>query len=128
MVLDTNVLLSSTLWDKSESQKLLFRLIKSGADIFCSREILDEYERVLKRDFEYGDEEAGYIRDKILSFAKLVEPGERLEIVKNDPSDDRILECAVAASADYLITYDKHLLKLKQFRGIMVVKPEEIFQ
>lgn len=51
VVFDTNILISSTLWDGSVSQKLLFKLIEQDAVIFSSTGILEEYQRILKRDF-----------------------------------------------------------------------------
>ncbi len=60
---DTNVLLSSTLWDGSVAQKLVFKLIKHDVKIFASENILSEYKKVLKRDFEYSN-------DKLLGIVK----------------------------------------------------------
>ena len=57
VVFDTNVLLSSTLWDGSVAQKLLFELINSDYVILSSLSIIAEYQKVLKRDFEYSDED-----------------------------------------------------------------------
>lgn len=128
VVLDTNVLLSSTLWDGSEAQKLLFKLIRSDIKVFTSPDILSEYERVLKRDFDYSDGEILNILEKVLAFAALVKPSEKIAVVKEDPDDDKIIECAVAANAEYIITYDKHLLNLGRFRGIKVVKPNEVLR
>ena len=45
-------------------------------------------------------------------------------IVKEDPDDNKIIECAVACGADFILTYDKHLLRLKEFRGIKIIMPE----
>jgi predicted nucleic acid-binding protein len=71
---DTNALLSSTLWDGSVAQKLLFCLIRKEIGLFTSPSILLEYQNVLKRDFEYSDEEIAKIIEKILSAFKLVVP------------------------------------------------------
>jgi uncharacterized protein len=45
--------------------------------------------------------------------------------VKSDPDDDRILECAAAANSDYVVTDDKHLLRLVQYQGIRIVNIRE---
>lgn len=68
IVLDTNVLLSSTLWDGSVAQKLLFKLIKGGVKIFASENILSEYKKVLERDFEYSGEKILSVLEKITLF------------------------------------------------------------
>jgi predicted nucleic acid-binding protein len=54
-------------------------------------------------------------------------PVETLTVVLDDPTDDRILECAVAAHSDHLITGDKHLLKLGSHLGTRIIKPAEFF-
>ena len=46
-------------------------------------------------------------------------------MVKEDPDDDMIVECALESHSKYLITYDKHLLNLKEYHGIRIIKPEE---
>jgi len=126
VVFDTNVLISSTLWQGSVSQKLLFKLIKENIKIYSSKEILLEYQKILKRDFNYSDKEISEIMDKILIFVTLVEPKEKVRIVKDDPEDDKIIETAIASFSDYILTYDKHLLKLKKFKNVKIIKPEKL--
>jgi len=128
VVLDTNVLISATLWDESVSQKLLFELINSGCEIFVSAEILAEYQRVLKRDFGYADKNICLIINKILRFSSLVVRLEKIELVKDDPEDDKIVSCAVSSSSDYIITYDKHLLRLREFKWGRILTPDEFLR
>ncbi len=124
IVFDTNVLISATQWDGSVAQKLLFKLINTEHNIFSSPDILAEYQKVLKRDFEYTDVELVSIMEKVLSFVTKVEPTKRLNVLKEDPSDDRIIECASEAEAEFIISYDKHLLKLKEYEEIKIITPE----
>ena len=125
VTLDTNVLLSATLWDGSVAQKLLFDLIRQGIKIYSTTEILSEYQEILKRDFDFSDTEVSEIMGKVLAFVTLVSPQTKIKAVKNDPDDDVIIECAFESESKYIITYDKHLLNLKEFRGIRIIKPEE---
>ena len=122
---DTNVLLSATLWDGSVAQKLLFDLIRQRIKIYSTTEILSEYQEILRRDFNFSDEEISEIMEKVLAFVTLVSPQTKIKAVKDDPDDDKIIECALESQSKYIITYDKHLLNLKEFRGIRVIKPEE---
>ena len=122
---DTNVLLSATLWDGSVAQKLLFDLIRQGVKIYSTTEILSEYQEILKRDFDFSDTEVSEIMGKVLAFVTLVSPQTKIKAVKNDPDDDVIIECAFESESKYIITYDKHLLDLKEFRGIRIIRPEE---
>ncbi len=48
---------------------------------------------------------------------ELVEPGIKLSVIANDPEDDKIIECAVAARADYIVSGDKHLLSFPLISG-----------
>ncbi len=122
---DTNVLVSSTQWDGSVAQKLLFDLIRASRKIFTSPEILAEYQKILKRDFGYSDENAVPIMQKVLSFVTIVIPQEEIKVVLDDPDDDKIIACAIESKSEYIITYDLHLLNLKEYRGIRIIKPEE---
>ncbi len=100
VVFDTNILISSTLWNGSVSQRLLFKLIDKDVTIYSSKEILNEFKKVLRRDFEYTDE----------------------EIIN-------IMECAIASNSKYIITFDKkHLLILKEYKGIQIITPEEMLK
>ena len=128
VTVDTNFLISATQLDYSVAHKLLKKFILSDAIIFTTQDILDETTEVLERDFEYSKNEAKNIIEKILLFAKLIEPKQKLEIVKDDPDDNKVVECAMESSSDYIITYDRHLLKLKYYNGIKIIKPEEILK
>lgn len=121
---DTNTLLSATLWDGSVAQKLLYDLIRQNVKIYSSLEILNEYQKVLKRDFDFSDEDAAEIMEKVLAFVTLIKPKEKVKVVKDDPDDNIIIECALESNSKYIITYDPHLLKLKEYEKIQIIKPE----
>ena len=53
----------------------------------------------------------------------MVDPQFGLDVITDDPDDNRILECAVAASASYIISGDDHLLALEKYKGIVVLPP-----
>lgn len=122
---DTNVLLSATLWDGSIAQKLLFDLIRQNVKIHSSTKILSEYQEVLKRDFDFSDENIAEIMEKVLTFITLVNPTMKVEVVKEDPDDNLIIECALESISKYIITYDKHLLDIEEYQGIRVITPIE---
>ena len=128
IVFDTNVLISSTLWDESIAQKLLFKLIVLDAKIFTSIPIISEYKNVLKRDFDYIEEEIESILEKIISFLTVIQVAEEVDIVKKDPDDNKIMECALSSSSEYIVTYDKHLLDIETFKGIKIVKPQGLLR
>ncbi|PIN94127.1 putative toxin-antitoxin system toxin component, PIN family [Candidatus Pacearchaeota archaeon CG10_big_fil_rev_8_21_14_0_10_31_24] len=126
---DTNVLVSATFWNGASS-KLMEMAQICDINLVLSDDILNEYFRVL--DYE---EIKDKIKDKnleikesmmgILNLVEIVSPKNRIDIIKEDPSDNIILECALEGKVDYIISQDKHLLKLKEFKGIKIVKPED---
>ncbi|MBS3084161.1 putative toxin-antitoxin system toxin component, PIN family [Candidatus Pacearchaeota archaeon] len=128
ITLDTNFLISATQWDYSVANKLLVKLIERNDPLFVSKEIIDEFSGILMRDFDYSYLEIQEIIPFVMMFAKLVQPIEKIEVIKEDSDDNKILECAVVSNSEFIITYDlRHLLILKEFRGIKIIKPEELF-
>lgn len=128
VVLDTNVLISATLWKGSEAQKLLIKLTESNFKLFTSKDILSEYGRVLIRDFDHSKEQARIKVERLAVICMLVTSSRKIVVVKEDPADNKIIECAVESSSDYIVTYDKHLLKLKKFENIKILAPEEMMR
>ena len=132
VTLDTNVLMSGILWD-GEASKLLRLVEEKKIQCFVSIEILAEYDRVI-RSSEIMDKVCDYdIRIKsavikIIEICSIVEPKTKILAIKEDPDDDKILECAIEAKVDYIITYDQHILKLKEFSGIKIVSPSEFLR
>lgn len=121
VVLDTNVLVSAFLFTGITSQMVpLWQ--KGSITVLLSREILDEYLRVLAYPkFQLSEEEIkGLIEEELLPFVQVIKPGTRIHVVKRDPSDNKFLECAVAGKADALISGDKDLLVIRHYRRIRI--------
>ena len=125
ITVDTNFLISATQWDYSVAHKLLKKLILINAILFTTKEILDEFAKVLERDFKYSKDEINNILEKTLSFVTLVKPVQKVDVIKDDPDDNKIIECALESKSEYIITYDNHLLKITAYQGIRIIKPEE---
>lgn len=126
--LGTNVLISATFW-KGSSYKIMMRLIDSEFLGFTTNAILQEYRHAVKRDFSLNEQEIDAKVQKLLEFLEIVSPSEAVNVIKDDPSDNKVLEGALEARADYIITYDaKHLLKIKEFQGITIISPEEFLE
>ena len=123
IVCDTNVLVSATLSDGTPRK--LLRLIACGdVENSISLEILAEAKNVLVRPkFGFSPEQVTQAIDVFSVISLLVTPVERVSVVKDDPDDDRILEAALAARADIIVSGDKHLLNLKTWNGIEILSP-----
>lgn len=90
--------------------------------IDISDDIIDEVLRVLRLKFEWPEESLAEAKAQMNEIGHKVTPGPKVDAVAEDPTDNRILECAVAGDSDYLVTGDNHLLKLRQFAGTKIVK------
>ncbi|OHE22874.1 MAG: putative toxin-antitoxin system toxin component, PIN family [Syntrophus sp. RIFOXYC2_FULL_54_9] len=129
VVLDTNVLISALLFSGELGQ--IVEGWKTGAFVpFFSRETFDEFRRVLSYPkFSLTVQEiATLIEDEVLPYCEIVEIGEEILRVCRDPADDPFLSCAVAASADFIISGDKDLLTLGSFRNIPIVTATAFLQ
>jgi uncharacterized protein len=121
-VLDTNVLVSGFHFPKSKPGLILW-LIGAGELInFVSALILEETARILAIKFLWNPAEAEAVLFWLKTFSHFITPKTRLEVI-NDWPNNRILECAVTGKVDDLVTGDKHILTLKVFRGIRIMKP-----
>ena len=89
--------------------------------LVISPAVLEGLEEKLRLKFNLSAEDGVAVRAKLLSAAQLVEPDFILEVIHNDPDDNRILECAVAGKANYIVSGDRHLLRLKEHAGIPIL-------
>ena len=122
IVLDTNVIISGLNFPKSNPDQIL-TLIASGEILnFTSQPIIDETKRILADSFSWTKEEVEAAEFWLKIFSKLVNPKSRLKVIADDP-DNRILECAVEARADFIISGDHHLTDLNTFQQIKIIKP-----
>ena len=79
--------------------------------------IIDEVVRVLMAfKVPLEPEDISWWESLILEKSSLVFPGEHLEVVKNDPDDNKFIEAAVEGNAQYIVSQDRHLLDIKEYR------------
>ena len=121
VVLDTNVIISGLNFPGNE--RLVLELALRGRfEFYMSRFILEEVAGVLMRKFSWDNERAAQAILVIENAATVVEPPHLPEVVEGGHADNRVLECAVAASADYLVTGDRqHLLPIGEHQGTRIV-------
>jgi len=125
---DTNVIISGLNF--SGNPRRIVQMAEDGViQLVVSDAILDEVVKVLRREkFGWEEEEIRRSLRQISRFAEHVEPKQRVDVVKEDPTDNRIIECAAASGSDYLVSGDKHLLKVGQYQGFKIVPPEEFVE
>lgn len=125
VVLDTNVLISAVGWD-AKPEACLEEVLHDEVAGYTSPDLVDELQGVMDYPrFEFTDDETQSFLEVILASFHLVEPGVDLSVVADDPDDDMVVECAVAADADYIISGDSHLQDLDTYQDINIVSPAE---
>jgi putative PIN family toxin of toxin-antitoxin system len=123
VVLDTNVLVSALI-KAGKPRELMLKIAEEKIQLVLSRSILEEFLEVVddKRVRRYVEEDdiIAFLR-VVGSIAKMVRVRSRFKVVKEDPDDDIILRTAHDSRADYIVSGDKHLLSLGEFRGTKIV-------
>src|SRR5437870_5464709 len=119
-VTDSNIIISAL--HRGGVPAKIFDLAQQGeTEIYLSRFIIAEVADILDKKLEWNHERVSQALRALP--ARIINPGpERLHVVADAP-DNRILECALAANAPYLITGDKGLLDLKFYRSIQILTP-----
>lgn len=128
VVLDTNVLISAIMFG-GKSRIILEMGVRGKIRIVISHDILKELSEVLiDKKFKLPKAFIQQTIHELLEITELVINTERVSVMKDDPDDNRILECALCAGAHCIISGDKHLLNLKHFRKIPIVSPNDFLQ
>ena len=121
VVLDSNVIISALNFPGNERMVLELAL-RGRFEFFLSWFILGEVAGVLVRKFGWDEERTAQAVRTLENAATVIEPPPMEEVIEGDHPDNRVLECAVAAHAHYLVTGDRrHLLPLEEHRGARIV-------
>ena len=120
VVFDTNVFVSALTLPGGRGDQALGRIIESEDSLAISKSIIDELLSVLARKFGRDREELARVAVFLSNLGELVEPREAVTILADEP-DNRILECALTAQAQVVVTGDRAMLALGEFQGIRIV-------
>ncbi|MBU0629041.1 MAG: putative toxin-antitoxin system toxin component, PIN family [Nanoarchaeota archaeon] len=125
---DTNTLVSATIIRGNEFN--LLQSIKNRKIILIlSLEILDEFKDVISRaKFNYPTDFVNDEVKKILGISQIVCPKTRIDIIKEDPDDNMVLECAEEGKVDYIVSGDDHLLNLKEYNNIKIIRTADFLR
>lgn len=126
IVCDTNVLISALVFPGGFPDKI-FREVISGRFLNAtSPDLMTELRRVLGKKLGIAPKRVEDAVCLVLRHSQLIYPTERLTVVQNDDSDNRVIECAVTAKAQFLVTGDtKHLLPLASHAGVTMISPAD---
>jgi putative PIN family toxin of toxin-antitoxin system len=128
VVIDTNVFVSSFF---GGNPRKIIDLWKKGKMTLClSKDVLDEYIDVLQR---VGLKDENEIEELLSLFAKgfnilFTTKTPKIRAVKDDPDDDKFIECAAALKAEVIITGDKVLKAVSEYMGIKISTPQQFLK
>jgi uncharacterized protein len=100
----------------------LFGAIGKKPQLSLSDALLSEIRRVLRDKFLWSAPRLDALAARLEKFTRRVQPTVTLDIVHNDPDDNRVLECAVTAGSQYIVSGDNDLLQLGQYNSIQIVR------
>ena len=120
VVFDTNVFVSALTLPDGRGDQALRKIIEGEDSLALSKQILDELLSVLARKFTRNREELARVAVFLSNLGEIVEPAESLTVLADEP-DNRIVECALAANAQLIVTGDRAMLALGEYQGIRIV-------
>ena len=126
IVLDTNVFISGIFWEGNFCSQIIDKLRQGRFQLVSSPKLVEELVETLRHFKISMDEELieGW-KNLIIENSIMVDSTVAIKAVKDDPDDDKLVEAAVYGEADFIISQDKHLLRLREYNKIKILKPEE---
>lgn len=130
VVLDTNVIISALLSPSGTPAEIVKRWEKDEFELATSAAFLDELRRALTypqvlNHLNFSEDQVAHVIKRLQSVATVVDPQPTVDVVKEDPADNQVLACAVKSRADYIVSGDAHLLKLKAYQQTTILAPFE---
>ncbi len=128
IVCDTNVLISAVVYG-GRPREVLETVIAGRALGFLSPALRDEFRTVLGRPkFGLTPQQVHEVCQGLDDILEAVHPSRTLSVIHEDPADNAVLECALEAGADCIVSGDVHLLGLGRFNGIQILRPMEFLE
>jgi len=128
VVFDTNILISAFVFPEGTVRELINLSIKRKISIYVSNSIILEYCKVLDSKFNWTEEEIKENIKFISKITEIIDTDIKIDIIKEDEDDNKIIECAVAADVDAIVSGDKHLLNIKKYKNIPILKPADFLK
>src|SRR5713101_3760600 len=116
VVVDTNVFISAFLYPDRPIFQIIHQAAQGCYQLLTSPAIVRELGRVMREDFAVEERERTRRLKQLTRLAELIIPQVSLEVITEDPPDDRVLECAVEGQATLIVSGDRHLRRLKTYQ------------
>lgn len=127
IVFDSNVFISAFVIPGSQAERAILKIIEENSSLIISKEIISEVLRILSSKFNREKEALSRTALYLTDVAHIVKTTRKIKILKDDP-DNRILECAVAGNAEFIVTGDKEMLRLKEFEEIKIISLKQFLE
>ena len=114
VVFDTNIYISAFITPDGRGEAAYLKAVNGDVELVTSVSILTELAGKLRGKFHWDDEQIKAAVRHVAAVAAVVKPAERLAVLADEP-DNRILECALEARAELIVTCDRHLLELGRY-------------
>ena len=118
---DTNIFISAFVIPGGKAEEVYLHVLKGDFDLYSSVAILTETAQKLREKFAGPENQIVGLLKAISKVATVIKTRPHLHILPDEP-DNRILECALEAKADFIVSGDRHLLSLKHFQNIKIVR------
>lgn len=120
VVFDTNIYISALAIPGGNAEDAYLEAVHGAFELYASVAILTETARVLQMKFDWAEDKVREAVQAVSQVATVLRPRPTLHILKDGP-DNRILECAIAAQAEFVVSGDRHLLALKHYANITMI-------
>ena len=119
-VFDTNIFLSAFAIPGGKAEEAYLLCLQAKFILCSSIPILTETAQKLREKFGWDEDRITHLLKTIASVAVITKPPSHVHLLPDEP-DNRVLECAEEAKADFIVTGDKHLLSLKHFKSTSII-------
>ncbi|MDA2924889.1 putative toxin-antitoxin system toxin component, PIN family [Acidobacteria bacterium AH-259-L09] len=121
VVFDTNIFISAFVIPGGNAEKAYLHAVRGAFELITSVAILTETANTLSTKFAWSHARIQELLRTISTTATVLKTRPYLDVLRDEP-DNRILECALLAQADAIVTGDQHLLSLKEYQGVAIIK------
>ncbi len=127
VVFDTNIFISAFAIPGGKAEEAYIYALRGKFALYSSVAILTETAQKLREKFSWPNDRITRFLKMTAKISMVMKTHPHIHRLSDDP-DNRILECALAAKADYIVTGDKHLLSLKEFQDIKIIRLSEFLE
>jgi len=127
IVFDTNIFISAIAIPGGRAEEAITRVIDGRVQLLLSKPIIHEVLGVLARKFDRDREELARVAVYLTELGEMVYPKRKVKVLTDDPNN-RIIECALAGKAAFIVTGDSAMLRLGKFKGVEIITLKEFLK